>query len=267
MDALPGPEFEALIRPHVGELLTAERTAHGHGSDVTALVEGTSGRFFVKGMKKRPGGRLDSLVREGAINPYITPISPKLLWTAEGPSWVVLGFEQVTGHTADFTPNSNDLRAVTETLNRIAALALPGVAQGWWETRWDRYLSEEDAALLRGNALLYTDIQPDNFLIGPDTTWAVDWAWPTRGAGFIDPACLVHQLIAAGHTPEAAEAWASRCTAWQSADPRVVDVFVIATLRLYAAAVSRRPNETWLGAMTDAARTWAHHRGGGIDVL
>ncbi|RBM23307.1 hypothetical protein [Streptomyces sp. PT12] len=36
---------------------------------------------------------------------------------------------------------------------------------------------------------------------------------------FINPAVLVHQLIAAAHTPENAKAWAAKCPAWTNADP------------------------------------------------
>jgi RIO-like serine/threonine protein kinase len=37
--------------------------------------------------------------------------------------------------------------------------------------------------------LLHTDFNPLNILLGPDRVWIIDWAWPTRGASFIDAAC------------------------------------------------------------------------------
>jgi hypothetical protein len=38
---------------------------------------------------------------------------------------------------------------------------------------------------------------PLNILLGPDRTWIIDWAWPTRGAAFIDAACFLIRAMAA----------------------------------------------------------------------
>ncbi|MFD1535587.1 hypothetical protein [Nonomuraea guangzhouensis] len=35
-----------------------------------------------------------------------------------------------------------------------------------------------------------TDYNPLNMLIAEGRALLIDWAWPTRGAGWIDPACL-----------------------------------------------------------------------------
>ncbi|WP_307795564.1 protein kinase [Actinacidiphila acididurans] len=173
----------------------------------------------------------------------------------------MLGFEAVEGWSSDFVPGSPDLPAIVTTLNRVAEIALPGVAQAWAETRWNRFATDEqEAALFAGEALLHTDINPSNLMIGNSATWAVDWSWPTRGAAFIDPACLVLQLIAAGHTAESAESWAARCPAWSNADPHAIDAFVRASLRMYETFAERRPEAGWLTAMTDAAQSWAAHR-------
>jgi streptomycin 6-kinase len=40
-------------------------------------------------------------------------------------------------------------------------------------------------------ALMHTDFNPLNILLGPDRTWIIDWAWPTRGAALIDAACFL----------------------------------------------------------------------------
>jgi hypothetical protein len=34
--------------------------------------------------------------------------------------------------------------------------------------------------LLDGDALLHTDFNPLNILLGPERTWLIDWAWPTH---------------------------------------------------------------------------------------
>ncbi|OLT34378.1 hypothetical protein BJF79_07360 [Actinomadura sp. CNU-125] len=255
---LPGASFTELIRPHTGAITAVRATGAGHTSDVTAVVDGTAGRFFVKAVRHRPGGRLESLTREGMINPFVQPISPRVLWRADNDDWAVLGFEYVQGRHADIAPGSRDLPHLVDVLNRIAVLALPEIAADWPETRWDRYT--DGPGLLRGDALLYTDVHPGNILIGDHATWAVDWAWPTRGAAWIDPALLVLQLVAAGHTAAAAESLAAGCTAWRDADPEAVDAFAVATIRMYAGAAGRNPDASWLAAMASAARVWGDHR-------
>ncbi|GAA2427193.1 hypothetical protein GCM10010191_45100 [Actinomadura vinacea] len=261
MTSLPGPGFEALIRPHTGDLADIRPTARGNGSAFTGMVECSQGPFFVKAVPNRPGGRRDSLIREGLVNRFVQPISPALRWRAEDEAWVALGFEVINGRPSDFTPGSSDLPAIVEILNSIGQLALPDIAHDWLETRWDRYAEDGDADLFRGDALLYTDIHESNLLIGDRDTWAVDWSWPTRGAAFIDPALLVMQLIASGHDAEAAETWVSECRAWKAADPAAVDAFAAATQRMWRERVERNPDTTWLKAMLVAAQEWAGHRG------
>lgn len=261
MSDLPGPAGLAeALRPHTGALVSVEPTERGFSSDLTALVTGEKGAWFVKAMRNRPGGRRDSLVREGLINPHVQPISPAVQWQAESLEWIALGFEIVRGRHTDLTPGSRDLPTLIGMLTRIGGVPLPEVAVDWHETRWDRYIDRPD--LFRGDALLYTDIHPSNIIIGDDTVWAVDWSWPTRGAAWIDPALLVIQLVAAGHQPAAAEGWASGCPAWKDADPEAVDAFAVANAAMYETLADRNPDAAWLGAMATATREWARHRGG-----
>lgn len=255
-------EIEALARPITGRWTAVRPTEYGFSSDLTALAECEKGTFFVKAMRNRPGGRRDSLLRERDVNPYVREVSPALLWVAEDETWVVLGFEEVEGRPSDIVPGSADLGAIVDLVVAVGTLELPDVAQYWLETRWDTYVADAgDAAWFRGDALLHTDINADNVLIGKERAWLVDWAWPTRGAGFIDAACLVLQLVAAGHDPGSAEAWASRCPAWTQADPRAVDAFARANVRMYETFAARKPEESWLEAMAASAREWAAHRG------
>jgi thiamine kinase-like enzyme len=126
--------------------------------------------------------------------------------------------------------------------------------------RWAAYIDREhDLGLLDGDALLHTDFNPLNILLGPGRTWIIDWAWPTRGAAFIDPACFLLRAMAAGHSPAQAEALAARCHGWTAAPPAAIDVFAVASARLYAeiAAADPQPFKRDLAA---AARQWANHR-------
>ncbi|GFE13554.1 hypothetical protein Sgleb_16010 [Streptomyces glebosus] len=249
-----------LVRPHTGEQHAIEPTSRGNGSDVTALVQADNGPVFIKACGNRPGGRRASIIRERLVNPSVRAVSPALRWHAKNDDWIALGFEVVDGRSSDFGPGSKDLQAVVDVLNRIATLPLPGEADDWQETRWDRFAGEGEAALFDGDTLLFTDINPDNLMIGEERAWVVDWSWPTRGAAFIDPACLVVQLIAAGHTPESAEYWAGSCKGWTGADPRAIDAFAGANARMNCSFAERNPDAAWLRAMADAAQAWVDHR-------
>ncbi|MEU6389937.1 protein kinase [Streptomyces sp. NPDC046939] len=262
MSELPGPAFWGLIEPEIGQASHAEVTERGFGSDLTAIIEGETGPVFVKAMRNRPGGRRDSILREREINPAVAHvISPPLLWYRENADWIVLGFEAIEGRRASFKLGSPDRQAVVYALNRIARIAPPRL--DWRETRWDRFAAnQEEAALFAGATLLHTDINPSNFMLDETgRTWLVDWAWPTLGAPFIDPALWAVQLIAAGHTVEAAESWASRCTGWAAANPRAITAFAGALHRMYAESSQRDPDAGWLSSMHEAARAWHLYRG------
>lgn len=250
----------ALVRPYTGEQHAIEPTSRGNGSDVTALVQAEHGTVFVKACANRSGGRRASIIRERLVNPAVRDVSPVLRWHAKNDDWIALGFEVVEGRSSDFGPESRDLPTVVDVLNRIAALPLPSEASDWRESRWDRFAGDGEASLFDGDTLLFTDINPDNVMIGKTRAWAVDWSWPTRGAGFIDPSCLVVQLIAAGHTPEAAEYWAAGCKAWVEAGPCAIDAFAAANARMNRAFAERNADASWLGAMADAAQAWVDYR-------
>ncbi|MFF4573561.1 protein kinase [Streptomyces sp. NPDC001410] len=259
---LPESEIRPLIRQYTGPVVEVRRTVRGFSSDLTAVVECEKGPFFVKAVRSRPGGRRDSIIRERLINGFVSPVSPPLLWEAEDEHWLVLGFEVVDGRSSDFAPGSPDLPLVVDVIDRIGRLALPEVARDWIETRWDRFAADSsEAELFRGDSLLHTDINPSNLLVGAPGVWAVDWAWPTRGAGFIDPALLVLQLVAAGHSPGYAERWASQLPAWHKAAPGAIDAFAAANLRMYRAFAERKPDAAWLKSMVAASRSWTEYRG------
>ncbi|MFD6437755.1 protein kinase [Streptomyces venezuelae] len=263
MRELPGPDFWDLIQPEIGKHSCAEITERGFGSDFTAVVEGENGPVFVKAMCNRPGGRRDSILRERDISTTVAySVAPPLLWHRENGEWIILGYEVIEGRRCNFKPGSTDLNAVVDTLNRVALLQPP--TWDWQETRWDRFASGRgEATLFAGDALLHTDINPSNFLVdGTGRAWLVDWAWPTIGAAFIDPALLVVQLVSAGHTVEAAESWAARCAAWAQADPRAIDAFAAAVHRMHAEFVAGDPEAAWLRSMESAARAWVEHRRG-----
>jgi hypothetical protein len=91
------------------------------------------------------------------------------------------------------------------------------------------------------------------------TAWIIDWAWPTRGAAFIDPACFLLRLMLGGHTAAQAEAWAAHCDSWAAASDKAIDAFALACVRLYAEIAHEDPR-SWKQRFAAAAHEWARHR-------
>lgn len=254
-------ELAALVGRHAGKILEEERTERGSMSDYTGVVRTAGGIAFVKAVRTSAIGRVRSLQRETAINPYVRQLSASLLWQDRSDNWAMAGFEFLRDvRTSSFKPGSPDLRLVAGAVERIGHIRLPDMVRDWPETRYDQYALNGDAELFQGDSLVHSDINPSNFLIGPSgSVSVVDWAWPVKGAAWLDAACMTVQLIAAGHTPEQAEEWAAHCTAWQKADQMALDAFSRTLVRMYAAIEERNP-VPWRTAMTQAAQAWHRHR-------
>jgi thiamine kinase-like enzyme len=130
------------------------------------------------------------------------------------------------------------------------------------EQRWAAYVDDDtDLALLAGTTLLHTDYNPLNVLMTADGAWIVDWAWPTRGAAFIDPACFLLRLMLGGHTAAQAEAWAAQCTSWRQTPDHAINVFAIACARLYDEIALDDP-QPWKKGFAAVAQDWAEYRSG-----
>ena len=252
------PALVGLIEPHTGPILETVRAFRSR-SDYTGIVRTVAGRIFVKAVRD-PSRATSSLEREAAVNTAVRHLAAELLWQARGNTWFALGFKYVPGNHASFEPGSRDLPAAVCAIDRIGDTSLPDVMRSWRETRWDQY-SDGAAGRFRGRTLLHGDISPNNLLVGPDANVTiVDWAWPTYGAGFIDPACFAVRLIAAGHTPAQAEEWASRCNGWRDADPSAIDAFALATERMHQ-RFERSSPKPGHRVIAEAATAWAAYRG------
>ncbi len=118
---------------------------------------------------------------------------------------------------------------------------------------------EADLEVLDGDALLHTNFNPLNILVGPDRVWMIDWAWPTRGAAFIDAGCFLIRAMAAGHSTNQAEALASMCPGWQQAPSAAIDVFALASACLYG-EIARNDPQPFKQRLVAVAHVWACHR-------
>lgn len=260
---LPAPA-RAAVEENIGRISAFRTVGAGLNSEVAAVLDTVNGRVFLKGVPLARKTLAACQQREAAVNPFVLAVTPALLWSGEAEGWSLLAFEYVESRHADYRPGSSDLDAIVEVLNRlhkVAAPDLPEVRRA--EQRWRSWGVDEDVTFFAGDRLLHTDFAGHNLLVGTDdgAAWTIDWAWATAGAPFIDPACLIIRLIDAGHTPKGAESWAQRCDAWVGAEPRAVDAFAEACVRMWGEIATNGPVE-WTQSMARSADEWAAYRRG-----
>ena len=145
-------------------------------------------------------------------------------------------------------------------INQLQQIPCPNLPVKRAEQRWAAYVERgTDLRLLAGTTLLHTDFNPLNVLITTDGAWVIDWAWPTRGAAFIDPACFLLRLMLGGHTAAEAEAWAQQCVSWGKTSDDAISVFAVACARLYD-EIAREDPQPWKKHFAVVAQDWAAYR-------
>ncbi|WP_416966135.1 hypothetical protein, partial [Streptomyces sp. Agncl-13] len=259
-DDLPAATREA-VEARTGPIYATATADKGLNSEVAATLDTRAGRVFVKGMNT-DHPRAWTQNREATINSSVAPLAPRLLWRINDGTWDLLGFEHVEGRPADYRPQSDDLPLVAEAIITLSGVRAPiDLELKHIEQRLAEYIDDpDDADLLRGETLLHTDWHPDNVLISNNAARVVDWAWPTRGAVWIDAACWVVWLTSAGHSPADAEQWAAKTPAWSTAPRRALDVFATAQERLWAGIAADAPEVVWIQDVAAAAARWAAYR-------
>lgn len=255
-----GQPVRDLIQARTGPVLGARTVSAGLNSQLATVLDTAVGQVFVKGLRSDHLGVVRQH-REAMINPHVLALAPRLRWQAEGTGWNLLAFDYLPGaRHADYTPGSADLPAVVQVLNRLQQIPCPDLPVKRAEQRWAAYLDDDAArVLLAGQTLLHTDFNPLNVLMDAGAAWIIDWAWPTRGAAFIDPACFLLRLMLDGHTAAQAEAWAQQCASWASTPDQAIGAFAIACDRLYA-EIARQDPQPWKQHLAAAAQEWARYR-------
>jgi RIO1 family len=255
-----GQPVRDLILAHTGPVHGAQTVTAGLNSQLAVVLDTADGPVFVKGLRTDHPGVVRQR-REAMINAYVLPVAPRLRWQTEGAGWNLLAFDYIPGtRHADYAPGSADLPAVALVLNRLQQIPCPDLPVKRAERRWAAYLDDDAAQdLLVGDTLLHTDFNPLNVLMDAGTAWIIDWAWPTRGAAFIDPACILLRLMLGGHTAAQAEALAAQCDSWSAASDKAIDAFALASARLYA-EIAHEEFQPWKQRYAAAARDWAQHR-------
>jgi hypothetical protein len=250
------------IHARTGPITAVRIATAGQNSPLAAIVDARDSMVFVKGL---PSGhrRVITQAREAAVAPLVAGISPALLWHFDQAGWNVLGYEYAPGRHADYTPGSPDLDRLVQLMDALSAIKVPDDAGPFKraEDRWTPYLDAPQAAsVFAGPVLTHSDWTPDNVLISPSRAWLIDWAWPTLGAAWTDPACWILRLMASGgHTAAEAERQACHLPAFRYADPAHIDLFAAANARLWS-EIARSSTTAWTAKMAHAAHAWSAYR-------
>jgi hypothetical protein len=261
---LPEATREA-VEAVAGPILRVESVDAGFSSHLAIVID-TEGehaveRTFVKGIPV-DDPEVWTQRREAALGPHVQPLGPALRWQITAGGWDLLGFDYIAGHFADYRIDA-DLAATTVAMASLPRLHCPPeIELNDAVRRWGRYADPAEQELFSGTALLHTDWNYSNVIIGEaGEAHLVDWPWATRGAAWIDPACWIVWLVFAGREPAEAEQWTALIPAWHTATGRQLDAFSAALAGEWADTAHRHPN-VWTHSLRDAARRWAQHREG-----
>jgi hypothetical protein len=252
----------AAVETHTGPVLNAETASAGVNSGIATTIRTAETTLFVKGVpSEHPQVRTQQ--REAAINPHLPAASPRMLWHVNAGGWDLIGYQRLTGRHADYAPGSPDLPLVARAVAELQATPSPDIELKHAEQRWASYARSSDVALLAGDTLLHTDLAPHNVLIS-DRAHIIDWAWPTRGAAWIDPAVLIIRLMEAGHSVYGADAWArASFTSWAFAPAAGVTVFSEASAAAWDEIAHNDPQD-WKKNMARHAHDWVTYWRGHI---
>ena len=285
-DELPSA-VRAAIEQQTGPVLSADIPNAGRNSDFSATLRVQGDVLFCKGISDAEGTRGRMHRHERDINRFLpSAVAPRLRWSTQTAGWLLLGFDKVPGRHADLSPDSPDLPLIADTVTtmarelahttanapllaeqwaRLAAwrrlAANPADLDVWARTQLDVLIEWERLAieLVNGDSLVHTDLHSLNIVVGNGRARVVDWAWSRIGNPAVDVAFLINRLIAAGHTPHAAEQWADTIPIWRATPENTRTAFALAILGIWEHVL--RHNSLPPGAdLTAAARRWTHHR-------
>lgn len=282
----------AAIEFRAGPVVAASNSPVGRNSELSATVRTRDGQeLFCKGVQLVREHQASMHRHEARVAPYLPRIAPVLLWSVETEGWLINAFEHVHGRFVDLSPGSADLPRLAAAIDGFTAEAesalrhapddvAPSLVERWaslaaWRRLaercadeldgWERFylhnlISWEHMAfpLADGSALCHADLHELNIVVGEDVH-VIDWASSRRAAPFVDVVLLVVRLIAAGHAPEKAEAWAADLGAWQHAGADAITACAVALLGIWEYELRAEPSPQ-LPPLTDAARSWLQFR-------
>jgi hypothetical protein len=240
-----------------GVVLSVNEVSAGQNSPLAVRLETTAGAVFVKGVPDRPGG-VATQRREYAISSHLRGLGPAARWEVRTGGWHLVAFEHLDqARHADYRPGSTDLPRVVELLTAVGELPVPvGVDLRRAEQRFGAYGTAEQLRHVEGGTLLHTDLNPGNVLVEGGAVKLVDWGWATFGAPWLDAAAWAVWLVASGHTPEGAHAWACRVPAYRAAHPAALLAYARMSAAMWA-DVAQHSSASWAARVSTAAEKWA----------
>ncbi len=215
-------EVRTLVEQRLGSRVVDARSQNsGFTPGFASRVTGADGsRLFVKAASKVAQRQFAAAYAEEARKLRLLPASipaPRLLWVHEDDLWVVLGFEDVAGHTPNRPWVAGELARCLDTLVAVdtttrsvpAGLALvplhadlPTLLTGWSLVRayrpdWPHLdeveeLARSFASLPDADHFVHADARDDNFILADDgRTLLCDWNWPCLGPRWVDTVMLL----------------------------------------------------------------------------
>jgi hypothetical protein len=257
-DALP-PALHAAIESRTGAIKGTSPAGEGLSTSVRLILHSESGDVFVKGTgPDSTDHQRKRLALGAALAPYVTAISPPLLFEAEADGWNVTGWPVLPGRPwADQKPDSPDIPKMAGLLRTLAEIPAPHVLTRTARDEWEPYT--DDPGVFDGDRLCHRDPNPTNFVVDGDRAWMVDWGWATRGPAWMTAGLLGLSMMEAGWEPGEAEQALADVPAWRDAPPDAVNTLASANARMWDAAVEQAPTKV-RKFRRDIARKWAAHR-------
>jgi hypothetical protein len=259
-DALPAA-VRNMIEAHAGQVTAADPHGEGLSTAVRLILHTASGPVFVKGTgPDSTDHQRRRLALGAALAPYVSAVSPPLLFEAAADGWHVTGWPALPGRPwADHKPGTPDLPLMNGLLTELSAIPAPDVLTRTAREEWEHWTDAPD--VFEGDRLAHRDPNPTNFVVDGDRAWIVDFGWACRGPAWLTSAQLVLALIEAGWEPDTAEKALRDIPAWRDAPPAAVNEHAAANARMWDDAAENAPTRV-RRFRRDIARAWAAYRTG-----
>lgn len=144
----------ALIESRTGAVLAYETVGGGLNSEIAARIHYVDTTVFVKGLRS-DHRRVWTQQREADISPSVKHLAPAVLWHIQASGWDLLGFQDIHGRHADYTPGSPDLSLAADAMTRLSSITAPGIVMRSMADRMKAHSKTPE--LFAGAALLHTD--------------------------------------------------------------------------------------------------------------
>jgi hypothetical protein len=229
------PAVRAAVEDRLGaRVVAAESRPEGFSPGLASrlVVEG-GGDVFVKAVSQAANPvSIDIHRREARITAALPPgpVAPRLRWTIDDGSWVVLAFDCMAGATPVLPWRPDDLDRVLAAITELSSSLTPspiavetaGELMADTFTGWRRMVDEPAVAdrvpvpwrdrlsslaaleagwadAVSGGSLVHLDIRADNVLLGPrGAVHVVDWPWAAVAAPWVDVVAFLPSVAMQG---------------------------------------------------------------------